>query len=141
MKQKLSVFATFWILGACGGAPGLEEAEESPLLYAPSGVDGSLTDDLTGRYPHVGFIRKVEDNGELRQSCTATLIAPDVAITAAHCVEKRPAAELLVAFNLDGIRNEISGISTNPIQVTDLWLHPQRLATQTGPAGPDWVRD
>ncbi len=64
---------------ACGGEVG--EAEPLPAL------EGSTSDPLIGGTrtavrPEIGFISSDEHG-----SCTATLIAADVAITAAHCVD------------------------------------------------------
>lgn len=69
-------------IGACGGATGPDGA----VGEADPNPDSSTSDPLIGGArtavrPEIGFV-SLDDHG----SCTATLIAPDVVITAAHCV-------------------------------------------------------
>jgi hypothetical protein len=56
------------------------------LAAAPSGVTRIYNGAQTAEYPAVGFVAVVLADGQLG-FCSGTLIAPDVVLTAAHCLE------------------------------------------------------
>jgi len=95
--------------------------------------DRVILDTNTMPWQVVGQV--IDPNGG---ACTATLVAEDVIITAAHCIEYEtgvdPAGEFVTAYAREG----------GPLraQVTDYYLAPDRAADRENdeePAGTDWA--
>jgi len=107
-------------LGAC--------ADPTVGARSQSVIDGEVT--LAGEYPATGALVATQQ-GKRYVSCTGTLIAPDVVITAAHCVHPG-----LIGNSVPGFTLELDG---NALQAADVTpgasaiYHPQFNPFQ-GPA-------
>lgn len=55
-------------------------------------------------FPFVGLLMKGGGDGSFWPHCTVTLIRPDAALTARHCVRDHHGADLLVYFPFEGLR-------------------------------------
>jgi MYXO-CTERM domain-containing protein len=81
-------------------------------------VGGAST--AAGQYPATGMLLKGR-----RYRCTATLIKPDVAITAAHCLQDNGASFGEYAFSLDRDLSDL--VADDPIPVLVYHQHPQYI--------------
>lgn len=75
----------------------------SGLIFLTVGTAGAITFgevDSQNRYPHVGAIIFELPDGQMRPNCTGTLIAPDVVLTAGHCIVAPPGTTIFVSFDL-----------------------------------------
>lgn len=130
-----ALLATLAALG-CADAPApaptstppAVEAGAQALYYNANPAAQTLAADPGGLYPAVG--RLLTSGGR----CTATLIAPDVAITAEHCVQFRQANQLTVQFAWGP---QAAGPDRAVYGVTSIIRHPDRLATQDAGAIAD----
>jgi len=76
-------------------------------------------------HPNVGLILRVNANGELRPTCTGTLISPTVFLTAAHCtsfleglLQSGALTSVMVSFDTDNAYED------GHIPVLDIDTHP-----------------
>lgn len=113
MKSQLRFLS--WVLGAWAGFSSPAHAMFNPTLIG-FGIIGGLPVSAQSDISHhlVMVYQKTSQS-----MCTGTLIAPQVVLTAAHCIEKNY-ADLLVTFG----NNPMSG-SYIPHCVTKVIPHPQ----------------
>lgn len=92
-----------------------------------------------GTNPHVGTLLFVQ-NGVGFFSCTGTLIAPRVLLTAGHCVAARDANGVMQPNNLTFVRfedNALEGIQNYPGNLNG-WLANEWLAVEQVIPHPQW---
>lgn len=86
LTTKLCHLATLAWLAGCGQASDPPQfIEFSQRSQHQTLFGGQKT--AAGRYTEVGAVRITDDKGVDLGICTGTLIAPDVVLTAAHCIE------------------------------------------------------
>lgn len=92
--MRLAIVACAVGLGACGAADEVAEAADA--------IRGGTR---TERFPQVGTV-EMDDVG---RTCSGTLIAPDVVLTAAHCARER-----VTGFVLGGTRHAVAESAVDP---------------------------
>lgn len=111
---------------ACGGGPSEQAPTDYSSVQAPLIGGAPATDVELGAVGALIF----EQAGTLKVHCTATLLAPEVVLTAAHCVFNQPAAEPLWFFWGDDLRAFERGRAALPrlgdplVAVADAVPHP-----------------
>jgi hypothetical protein len=101
MKKRPLVFpAALSVIFAVGVVACFDRSEEGKEIAEQSVVGGRAEHG----YPAVGFLHD-ENNPEYPAVCGATLIAPDVVITAAHCVDGS-AQHYVVGFGKTGTASD-----------------------------------
>lgn len=91
-----------------------------------------------GENPNVGTLLFVQ-NGVGFFSCTGTLIAPRVMLTAGHCVAGRNADGVMEPNNLTYVRFDEEALSgIGDYATLQDWFNAEWLAVETVVAHPDW---
>lgn len=89
---------------------------------ATSGESALIGGTAESRFQAAGYVTKAD--GSSGALCGATLVAPDVVVTAAHCVHREGATPL--AFGVGEIR------AARRVAVKEVHLHPQARVTADG---------
>lgn len=121
-RNPLVLAACAWMAGC--GAPAADAAELCALGQRVTGaiVGGAPTGQQA--FGAVGAIVATDRHGRTISICTGTLIAPDVVVTAAHCLVAQGAQNdaRLLWFSTD---HDVSQLTkARPVQMTQTLVHP-----------------
>lgn len=103
-----------------------------------TGLDAQITwgEPDNGEHPNVGTLLFVQ-NDEGFFSCTGTMIAPRVMLTAAHCVAGENANQINDLTYVRFEEDALSGIGN--YELLQDWFDAEWIATETVVAHPDWA--
>jgi hypothetical protein len=90
--RRLTLLSLTALLGACGGASQDDESAGAPRESLELAEEDLVGGQPESRFPAVGYL---SSSAELSKAlCGATLIAPNVVVTAAHCIYRNRALSL-----------------------------------------------
>ena len=114
---------TSWLLALAGTMLGCGDPSTSPTASGDAPPVALIAADPTGdHFPNVGvMVGRVDEGSPWTPACTGTLVAPDVVLTAGHCVVFGPLFEGFTEF---GVSFDPVFTASSPVIRVEARVHP-----------------